>query len=508
MIKGFRKMATENERPLIHQTETNQLVQWLEKRGLRRNPFEYTNAEYELSSLPGYFVDTGEFDTLFSIKQPCLIFAKRGCGKTAQRQMLAAQCRPSSSASSILGIHYTYEGFERTFTLAGNSVEKINIGHHVEALLHTGMSVLSEEINRDQEVRLSLQSSDILPDTAAYFLHFDLDASLFKDVDYKSKMYPSTPADQLRGFARLLQKAGFETGMIFIDGVDESMMITSDPEQSVLFLSQMLGTLPLIECPGLAFKFFLSHDLEPALLSQRWYRPDRFYISHITWDMDRIKEMLKQRLTFFSTRKPEYVSLAEFCDSQLAEVINKELIQLSEENPRNTLRLANMLIHEHISKPKPAELISLTSWKIVKEKWIQQYGIHSKQNLSVQTEHLIPDKELDILLRIEEEKGKVWLEGKEIRTKFTPQDYQVLLSLYRHRNEICSKETVINEAWEDSNCMGVSDAALVASIRRIRGVFNQVCVGKEFIETIRGRKRFTGGYRLYTNGFLSEKDKK
>ena len=81
-------MPSRGIRPSAAQPAT-QLDSWLAQRGLKGNPFEKSTADHD-QELPNYFVDIGGFDELLRQTQPCIVFAERGCGKTAQRQMLAA----------------------------------------------------------------------------------------------------------------------------------------------------------------------------------------------------------------------------------------------------------------------------------------------------------------------------------------------------------------------------------------------------------------------------------
>src|SRR3990172_8197339 len=93
------------------------LERWLNRRGLRQNPFEAPNAGQDVN-LPKYFVDVGRFDELLRLTDPCVVFARRGCGKTAHRQMLAAECRPSKRDNTRLAIIFSYSGFEQVFNRA------------------------------------------------------------------------------------------------------------------------------------------------------------------------------------------------------------------------------------------------------------------------------------------------------------------------------------------------------------------------------------------------------
>lgn len=100
------------------------------------------------------------------------------------------------------------------------------------------------------------------------------------------------------------------------------------------------------------------------------------------------------------------------------------------------------------------------------------------------------------LLRLDEEKGLVWLGDLEIRSKIKPQDYLVLTCLYRHQGEVCDKDLLVWEAWPEDERGGVSDQAIAASIARLRRALGQPSPKEGYIETVR-----RSGYRLYPEGF-------
>jgi hypothetical protein len=486
------------------------LDRWLKSRGFRGNPFEYSNAEYE-QDLPGYFVDIGEFDGLLRVTSPCVVFAERGCGKTAQRQMLASRCRPLQSDSPLLAIHYTYGGFENALIRAGNQFARIKASHHIESLLHFGITALADEALRDENVLNALRSPPTILRTEAYLKRYA--PHKIPEIGENSQtiaLDSLTPLERLRDFAQLLEAAGFKRGVIFVDGLDEFPETAKDASQAISFLASLLGTLPIIECPGLGFKFFLSQELEQGLRNNAWFRTDRLYITRITWNEERLLDLIKQRLAYFSLREPPYVGLAQLCEDELAPIINPELIAHSHKLPRPALSLAGMLFREHTRQAIPPELISVRTWRRVKEIWLHQDSYFTVDT-HLQTSPNHPETISPLpqamarysasLLRIEEEKGLVWLGEKEIRKQIKPKDYRVLLCLYQHEGEVCTKELIAQEAWRGELASGVTDQAMATSIRRLRAVFEQYMLATEFIETIRGKGRQQGGYRLYPQGF-------
>ena len=277
------------------------LDRWLARRGLRGNPFERWNAEHD-QDLPNYFVDLGGFDDLLRLTEPCVVFAKRGCGKTAQRQMLAAHCRPLKRDSQRLAIAYTYSGFEQAVGGANDDIGRLRPIHHVRALLHLGLSALVNEASHDSEVRSALTGPDVASRLAAYIARFALHLADDSTAGVSSALDNLSSLELLQGFADLVKDVGLASCVVLVDGLDEFPLAADDPAQAVAFLAPLLGTLSLIECPGLAFKFFLPQELEAALRACRWFRVDRLHLFRIAWNEINVLHLIKRRLTHSSRR--------------------------------------------------------------------------------------------------------------------------------------------------------------------------------------------------------------
>jgi hypothetical protein len=469
------------------------LQRWLNQRGLRGNPFAAWNAERE-PNLSDYFVDVGQFDELLRATDPCVVLARRGCGKTAQRQMLAAQCRPLQPDSTQLAVNYTVSGFERVLSQANEDVNQVRSIYHVNALLSLGLTALMEDILPHLAGQTApFAGAQDRARLAAYVTHFAPHLMPATLTESPAVLDVADSGALLRGLAGLVQVAGLENCVVLMDGLDEIPLIAGDAAKTVAFLSSLLGMLNLLECPGMAFKFFLPQELEATLRAQRWFRPDRLRLFPIHWDAKGLLELIKQRLAYFSQRRPPYKELAQLCEDELAEVINQELVNLSEGLPRVALILANMLLQRHCQRPNPSELIALKTWEQVKAAWtVRRSDFVGKETTETPVSADVP------VLQVEES-GNVRLGESDITSEINPKEYRVLACLYQHRNGICTKETLIQEAWTGDQREGVSDQAIAASVARLRGTLRKLAPNAEYIETFKSI-----GYRLHPKGSKSE----
>ena len=96
---------------------------WLADKGFRDHPFARWDAGSD-EHLTYCYVDLDEFDLLQDIEEPCVFLAGPGCGKTAQRQMLAAHYRPLEPDSDWLAVQERCSGSERGNKKAPSSLRR------------------------------------------------------------------------------------------------------------------------------------------------------------------------------------------------------------------------------------------------------------------------------------------------------------------------------------------------------------------------------------------------
>ncbi len=213
-----------------------------------------------------------------------VIGAGRGCGKSAHRVMVARACRSHNSDASILAAEYT------SFSWLGEAIKhglrEPLLQHLLRSLLEATVEALARLLVSADELAnqmpiallgrlrwlwqtygttaaqpsvyyqplvhsqpgLPLPANSMSwPEFAAGWQNGRLTASLQTTPAWES------PRDRLLGqLVELAQAAGLSDVYVLIDRTDEPHTLATYPER----VAEMLAELPLIEVPGVAFKFF------------------------------------------------------------------------------------------------------------------------------------------------------------------------------------------------------------------------------------------------------------
>lgn len=474
------------------------LRDWLKQCGLGGNPFEVRSAEQD-PNLPSYFVDMGILDDLLRLREPCIVFAERGCGKTAQRQMVAAQCRPTNPSSPMLAVTYS-NAASNLATLAGSHrAAETDPTPFITALLRHGMVALNSQVESDAQVRAALTKSDLAPRFSAYLGRYgQYPPAVSRDTGADL----GTSAVELwQGFAAMVRAAGFEMCIVLIDGLDESPQTADDPDRIVALLAPLLGTLALIDSPGIAFRFFLPQEINGVLRTHGWYRPDRLQIFRLSWQSRDLQDLIGQRLTYFSQGSRVYTRLGQLCTDDFAERMDVELAECAAGQPRVALILADLLLRTHCENPDPPARIRPETWRKALNRWeqlrtdylsVDQHPAASQIQASqpVGTTHAFS------LLRVDTKHGRAWLGEQDITSEINPRDFSVLMALYDNKDAVCDQRKLAELAWPKEQIDGVSDQAVAAAIGRLRKNLGNYDPEQGYIETIKGR-----GYWLHPDGF-------
>ena len=163
---------------------------------------------------------------------PCIVFARRGCGKTAQRQMLAAQCLPTNPSSDRLSVPYTYSGFEHVLASAEDDLSRVKPMSHVVAILRQGLLALASARGAPT-VQAALTSPELAPRLAAFQGKFA--PHLLTGPGEPTVLDGLSAIELIEAFAALVQECGLQRVLVLMDGLDEFPLTVRHPGRMVAF---------------------------------------------------------------------------------------------------------------------------------------------------------------------------------------------------------------------------------------------------------------------------------
>jgi hypothetical protein len=434
---------------------------WFDKIGLQGNPFRHQIAE-EDEDLTMYRVQPQILKPIEAqirgddSKGRFIIYAKKGHGKTALRQMIEQRHFPRNAKGSVFCITCDVGALERISGYANSSLAALNSDHYVR---------LMEE--------LVLESVENIPEYDSDFREF---LSSFSAQGTSSNI---TAYQKLKALVERVQQWSFRGILCLVDQVDEVLIVNSQPE-NMLSLIRPLMSLSLQATPGVAFRYFLPRSLQTLLQNQNdIFRPGRYEIYHLKWNHRDLQKLIAQRLSAFSKHQLNpYSSLGELCDPEhdFRASVDQEVIQLAEGCPRAVIWLANRLIQLHLQAEATPRFIQRLTWEQVQAEWWAQ-GRHQFFGSMDQHEGFMLIGE------------RIYCQGKPI---FLSEKSETLLRcLIRARGNLCSKQDLILAGWPEDEPEGVTDGALQEAMRRMKNELEEDGYDSGWIATVRGR-----GYRL------------
>lgn len=389
------------------------------------DPFAHTNADEE-DRLSEYFIPPPYFTTAFGNPEhpkTFVIFAPRGGGKSAQRRMMEER----SGENDILPI--TYDQFE--FAEIQHASE-IKLYHHLQRIIrialmgvlvsiHSEPALIERLQKHDREILVRL-SAEHLKGVSEYGLkkavdslkslkdkvqdfwnewlpaigpglsilikkltNIDLDS--FDKYD-KANLIESTYLKyELELIINIARKLGFKAIYVLIDRVDEAELTGNDAPASFDLVKPLLKDLHLLEFDGLAFKFFLWDQLEPAYLEIA--RTDRIRHETLEWTEVMLRDLWQKRLRAFSSGKLS--SLNEKSEPVGDFLIDELALIFANHSPRDMIRIGAQIISEQ----QEIELFSSRITTEAIERGIEKF-------CSRRAMEIISDKALHDLKKVQE----------------------------------------------------------------------------------------------------------
>lgn len=382
--------------------------------------------------------------------QTTFLFAERGGGKTANRIQVEQHCNHSiqlsDKKSRILGVPFTdfttllekdekinlhdyvHEILKQAVpafydTIFGKEVnQKVKYAKFVKNLspedkddlayyVMTYSNRLSTRSLRRDVRRLQPLVQEASPETIKNAIKSaaDMTLNIFKDLDAPlvssiaggiHSLYELTkkeelkdiqtlersPLDLLKRFYELVRLFGIEGIYIIIDRVDEYAG-AYDLNTCLTLITPLLKAIPLLELPGIAFKFFLPAEIKTEII--RIIRTDRFSIYDANWNEEDLKKLLQSRLetAAIDPNDSQMKTLSSFCIHKLKR-IDSTMVTYSR-SPRDLIRLGHLIFAEHgrqepvlnqITEEQVAEAIT----KYVHERLREMEGAGEKSELIAQ----------------------------------------------------------------------------------------------------------------------------
>jgi DNA-binding winged helix-turn-helix (wHTH) protein len=89
-------------------------------------------------------------------------------------------------------------------------------------------------------------------------------------------------------------------------------------------------------------------------------------------------------------------------------------------------------------------------------------------------------------LFIDKKARRIWIGEKELIPALSVSQYELLLFLYERPGCVVSREEIVNAVWGEQEAVGVTEQALDALVRRLRGRLNKIDPTHDYVLTVRG----------------------
>ena len=510
------------------------------------NPFATTAADQERKLLPKFYVDVDGYERIKG-RETMIVFAPRGGGKSALRIVLGSYAAPVSPGSETLAVEYTdfdpfITKYHRQQHLTIDDYVEYLLRAGIKALVTAFCGDPANEIlkaessdNKQQRVaraaslpeptrsrlarlvsryyptliepeilyeQLSYLDATFKPDWLVFYeyvkqqrlsklianspLNEDGRARLLTDLSDYANTNPhhqDTPREQMETFVNLARAVKFTQVQFLIDRLDENVETADSPETQANVIEPLLANLPLLEIPGVAFKFFLSREARDVLMDRPAIRRDRLVDQAVTvvWDAKRLKHMLDARLDVYSDGR--YQDLAQlFQDVRhegsgrlLGEWVEDEMLHLAQGSPRRLLLAARLLCEAHVTGNNVRNLLEEADWQAAKVALM---------------------KKMPPTLRIHATKRTAYIGDRSIH--LTPQQYKILLTLAELGGR-CDRYTLIEKVWEAKHGkeeQDFYDAAVDRAIGRLRENLGDETSHPIYLFTERGTGFILRNYEL------------
>jgi pSer/pThr/pTyr-binding forkhead associated (FHA) protein len=89
-------------------------------------------------------------------------------------------------------------------------------------------------------------------------------------------------------------------------------------------------------------------------------------------------------------------------------------------------------------------------------------------------------------LRLDADERRVRIGTQDVAPPLSPAQFTLLRVLYRAEGRVVGREEIVRSVWPDTLAEGISDQAIDALVRRLRGRLGQIDEDHEYVVTVRG----------------------
>jgi len=475
------------------------LWRWLERFGFTDDPFALYEADQERSYLHYFFVDRPYLHDVLgdpAHPQATILMAGRGDGKTATREMVAYECAHGRLRRRALAVRY-YD-FGPLLEQVHGDLTQLSARRHICAIVRSTLKALAEDVPPTYFDLLGEIERALLMGYASVFAdpisRLKL-GQILPDEPIDLNWDALSPLETLQTLAGLVTQLGqssearYQALYVLVDRVDET---SAGPEAAVALLKPLVSESPLLEMAHVAFKFFLPIEVGGQLRQAVALRPDRLRMPTITWNEAALREVIQQRLSYYSKSRIE--RLEELCTSGAKTSAMERLIRACEGSPRTLLRLCRALIHHHVVRADgTSTLIDRKDLVDTLRDFAQQLEVERTQPPLAAAASITPfaptaPPESGLYL---DESGHVWVDGEPLTPPLSELEFRLLEALYRQAPEIVPHEALIEAVWSSPAWMSAESAHDMdeQNLRKLIARLRERLPGERsrFVKNVRGR---------------------
>ncbi|HRJ40288.1 MAG: hypothetical protein KJZ86_00625 [Caldilineaceae bacterium] len=385
--------------------------------------FEHLRAEYETQWLSDIFVEPDNYPALLSYRST-LLFGAPGSGRTALCKQLLHLSNADPNGPLVV---------EWQPSLMGAGRGKADLYFATMNLIYDQIArALLQQIPRRPSAFLA--APDWVQETAAWFaqthltgnrrrfgarLEETLDSEgidvlrrLLND-DFEPALTPESPDRMvIAELADLVQRLGWSGLWLLVDGLES--WLTSEVQEQVDGLDNLLSTLELFEIPRFSIKIFSPSSLELMLMSCGGVLRDRLRVLRLAWRQEQLQQIAAKRVALATGQKAVLLS-----DLYTQELILERLVEQGGGTPRGWLSLLRPVVDIYLGKGN--RTLSEKEWE------------------STQRGSIPP-------LRMDLRQQRVYVGFRQIEN-VQPSAYELLSYLYQHPERKCSAKELYYRAY-------------------------------------------------------------